>query len=100
MTPDKYGSSEKYSGCRPFSGFHTNYAAMISSPLYHGNKLKFIQLSKVDEHQVLAVIVVEGNMIKPSSTPARAGLLTGLSPWHHGLLGYGKVSPEYKSSMA
>ena len=29
----------------------------------------------------------------PSSTPARAGLLTGLSPWHHGLLGYGKVSP-------
>ena len=26
----------------------------------------------------------------PSSTPARAGLLTGLSPWHHGLLGYGK----------
>ena len=43
---------------------NTNYAAMISSPLYHGNKLKFIQLSKVDEHQVLAVIVVEGNMIK------------------------------------
>ena len=29
---------------------NTNYAAMISSPLYHGNKLKFIQLSKVDEH--------------------------------------------------
>ena len=29
----------------------------------------------------------------PSSTPARAGLLTGLSPWHHGMLGYG-VIPE------
>ena len=43
---------------------NTNYAAMISSPLYHGNKLKFIQLSRVDEHQVLAVIVVEGNVIK------------------------------------
>ncbi len=43
---------------------NTNYAAMISSPLYHGNKLKFIQLSKVDEHQVLAVIVAEGNMIR------------------------------------
>ena len=26
----------------------------------------------------------------PSSTPARAGLLTGLSPWHHGMLGYGE----------
>lgn len=24
----------------------------------------------------------------PSSTPARAGLLTGMSPWHHGMLGY------------
>ena len=35
----------------------------------------------------------------PSSTPARAGLLTGLSPWHHGLLGYGKISPEYKYEM-
>ena len=23
----------------------------------------------------------------PSSTPARSGLLTGLSPWHHGMLG-------------
>ena len=43
---------------------NTNYAAMISSPHYQGNKLKFIQLSKVDEHQVLAVIVVEGNMIR------------------------------------
>ena len=35
----------------------------------------------------------------PSSTPARAGMLTGLSPWHHGLLGYGEVSPEYKYEM-
>ena len=43
---------------------NTNYAAMISSPVYHGNKLKFIQLSSVDEHQVLAVIVAEGNMIR------------------------------------
>ena len=27
----------------------------------------------------------------PSSTPARACLLTGQSPWHTGLLGYGCV---------
>ena len=47
-----------------FLAANTNYAAMISSPLYHGNKLKFIQLSRVDDHQVLAVIVVEGNVIK------------------------------------
>lgn len=31
----------------------------------------------------------------PSCTPARAGLLTGLSPWHHGMLGYGEVAQRY-----
>lgn len=35
----------------------------------------------------------------PSSTPARAGLLTGLSPWSHGLLGYGKVAEKYDFEM-
>lgn len=43
---------------------NTNYATMISAPQYHRNKLKFIQLSRVDAHQILAVIVVEGNVIK------------------------------------
>ena len=43
---------------------NTNYAAMITAPQYRGNKLKFIQLSRVDAHQLLAVIVVEGNVIK------------------------------------
>lgn len=43
---------------------NTNYAAMVTTPQYHHNKLKFIQLSRVDAHQILAVIVVEGNVIK------------------------------------
>ena len=43
---------------------NTNYATMISAPQIHRNKLKFIQLSRVDRGQILAVIVVEGNMIK------------------------------------
>lgn len=42
----------------------TQYAAMITSPRYHGSKVKFIQLSRVDENQILAVIVTEGNSIK------------------------------------
>ncbi len=42
----------------------TNYATMITAPQIHRNKLKFIQLSKVDENNILAVIVVEGNVIK------------------------------------
>lgn len=43
---------------------NTNYATMISAPQTHGNKVKFIQLSHVDEHQILAVIVAEGNVIR------------------------------------
>ena len=43
---------------------NTNYAAMISAPQYHRTKLKFIQLSKVDEERLLVVIVVEGNLVK------------------------------------
>lgn len=43
---------------------NTNYATMISAPTYNRNKLKFIQLSQVDEHQIVAVIVMEGNIIK------------------------------------
>lgn len=35
----------------------------------------------------------------PSSTPARAGMLTGMSPWHHGLLGYGQVAEHYPYEM-
>ncbi len=43
---------------------NTNYAAMISAPQYHMNRLKFIQLSRMEQNRIVAVIVVEGNMIK------------------------------------
>ncbi len=43
---------------------NTNYATMITSPQYHKTKLKFIQLSIVDEGQILATIVTEGNVVK------------------------------------
>ena len=43
---------------------NTQYATMISAPQTHRNKLKFIQLSRVDRDQILAVVVVEGNVIK------------------------------------
>jgi len=43
---------------------NTNYATMISAPVVRGNKLKFIQLSRVDERQLVAVVVIEGNIIK------------------------------------
>lgn len=43
---------------------NTNYATMITSPTYHRNKLKFLQLSRVGESQLLTVVVVEGNLVK------------------------------------
>ncbi len=43
---------------------NTNYATMVSTPVNSANKLKFIQLSMVDEEQIIAVIVLGGNVIK------------------------------------
>ncbi len=43
---------------------NTNYAAMISAPQTHQNKLKFIQLSEMEPLKLLVVIVLEGNLIK------------------------------------
>ena len=48
---------------------NTNYASMISAPAVHKNKIKFLQLSRVDKNQLLAVIVMEGNMIKNNIRP-------------------------------
>ncbi len=42
----------------------TNYAAMVSAPVRGGNKVKFVQLSRVDENQLVAVVVAEGNLIR------------------------------------
>lgn len=44
-------------------------------------------------------LFTSGYTAAPSSTPARAGLLTGMSPWHHGMLGYGNVAEHYKYEM-
>ena len=48
---------------------NTNYATMVSAPSYHRNKVKFIQLSNVNEEQILAVIVTEGNLVKNKIIP-------------------------------
>jgi len=43
---------------------NTRYATMISAPQVKRNKLKFIQLSSVEDNQILCVMVLEGNIIK------------------------------------
>ena len=43
---------------------NTNYATLVSAPTYSKNKIKFIQLSNVDESHILAVIVLNSNIVK------------------------------------
>lgn len=43
---------------------NTNYATVVSAPAYYHNKIKFIQLSQLDHHQILAVVVMNSNMVK------------------------------------
>lgn len=43
---------------------NTNYTSMITGPQYSERKVKFLQLSEVDENQLLVVIVLEGNIVK------------------------------------
>lgn len=43
---------------------NTNYATMVTSPKYRSRKVKFIQLTEVDENNLLAVILLEGNIPK------------------------------------
>lgn len=53
---------------------NTNYATMISGPALHQTKLKFIQLSLVESHKLLIVIVAEGNIIKNTLTEVEVEL--------------------------
>lgn len=52
---------------------NTNYATLVSAPNYE-KKVKFIQLSLVDCSNLLAVIVVEGNIIKNQMIHVDLGL--------------------------
>lgn len=43
---------------------NTEYATMISAPSVIRNRVKFVQLSAVDEHQILSVVVMDGNIVQ------------------------------------
>ena len=43
---------------------NTNYTSLVSMPQANKNKLKFVQLTQVDEGKLLCTIVLEGNIVK------------------------------------
>lgn len=43
---------------------NTNYATMVSGPRYASKKVKFIQMTLVDDRSLLAVIVLDNNVVK------------------------------------
>ena len=43
---------------------NTNYATMIKGPTLQKNKIKYVQLSNLEDKKVLAVLVAEGNVVK------------------------------------
>ncbi|MBQ9767310.1 MAG: heat-inducible transcription repressor HrcA [Lachnospiraceae bacterium] len=53
---------------------NTNYATLVTGPQYRSRKVKFVQLTDVDAEQLLAVIVLEGNIVKNKMLPLAEGL--------------------------
>lgn len=47
-----------------FLAANTNYASMVSGPRYQSKRVKFIQITSVDEGHLLAVIVLDNNAVK------------------------------------
>lgn len=52
---------------------NTNYTTMVSTPQYK-KKVKFVQLTEIDETQLLAVIVFERNIVKNKIIPISSSL--------------------------
>lgn len=47
-----------------FLATNTNYATMVSGPRYQSKRIKFIQITSVDDEHLLAVIVLDNNVVK------------------------------------
>ncbi len=47
-----------------FLAANTNYATMVSGPRYQSKRVKFIQITPVDENNLLVVIVLDSNVVK------------------------------------
>ncbi len=87
-------------GCRKIGINPQPHIVLLMTDQHRGDCLgcsgnKVIKTPHIDSIAKDGVVYSHGYTAVPSCTPARAGLLTGLSPWHHGMLGYGRVAGEY-----
>ncbi|MDI6829585.1 MAG: sulfatase-like hydrolase/transferase, partial [Armatimonadota bacterium] len=62
-----------------------------------GNKV--IKTPNLDRIASEGALFLNAYSSTPTCTPARAALLTGLSPWHHGMIGFGQVAERYPFEM-
>ncbi len=62
-----------------------------------GNKIS--KTPNLDQLAMEGVRYTNAFSTTPTCTPARAAILTGLSPWYHGMLGYGQVANRYDFEM-
>jgi arylsulfatase len=58
-----------------------------------------IQTPNLDRLAVEGVRFHSAYSSTPTCTPARAALLTGCSPWRHGMLGHGEVAERYPAEL-
>ncbi len=59
----------------------------------YGNSI--IRTPNLDRIAREGVLFVRAYSSTPTCTPARVAILTGLSPWHHGMLAYGRIAERY-----
>ena len=52
-----------------FLATNTNYATMVSGPRYQTKRVKFIQITSVEDEQLLVVIVLDNNVVKNQMLP-------------------------------
>ncbi len=53
---------------------NTNYASVITAPRYRSRRIKFLQLTMVDEKTLLTVVILEGNIVKNMMIPTEENL--------------------------
>ncbi|MGH7488140.1 MAG: sulfatase-like hydrolase/transferase, partial [bacterium] len=64
----------------------------------YGNRV--IETPNLDRIAAEGVRFTSAYTCTPSCTPARSALLTGLSPWHHGMLGMTRMASRYPLEKA